>query len=73
MASAAEYLTRSRALEGAAKVEQRRTGQIVGGQQGDDGGSLLGGVNGVRSSNGGYTGLGGKRGRAGVWQPCPQR
>lgn len=44
---------------GSGKVEQRRTGQIVGGQQGDDGGGLLGGGNGVRSGNGGDTGLGG--------------
>ena len=49
-----------KSLGGSGKVEQRRTGQIVGGQQGDDGGSLLGGGNGVRSGNGGDTGLGGK-------------
>ena len=55
-----------KSLGGSGKVEQRRTGQIVGGQQGDDGGGLLGGGNGVRSGNGGDTGLGGKRGRAGV-------
>ena len=51
-----------KSLGGSGKVEQRRTGQIVGGQQGDDGSSLLGGGNGVRSGNSGDTGLGGKRG-----------
>lgn len=58
---------------GSGKVEQRRTGQIVGGQQGDDGGSLLGGGNGVRSGNGGDTGLGGANAASRRLQPCPQR
>ena len=48
------------------KVEQSGAGQVVGGQQGDDGRSLLGSGNSVRGGNGGDTGLGGERGRTGV-------